>query len=121
LAFINWNSNQVTTQCTSVGLASTFEHTNWSWYQGFSFFVAGWSSYWVLLKTFISVWYWVKDCFWLVYDRYITGIETGIKLVEGWYYLKYLYNQTGTVSSFQTGRVLATSLDTWAHLLIDQY
>jgi hypothetical protein len=93
LAFINWNwnqPNQVTTQCTSVGLASTFEHTNCSWYQGFSFFIAGWSSYWVLLKTFISVWYWVKDCFWLVYDRYITGIETGIKLVEGRYYLKYL-------------------------------
>jgi hypothetical protein len=44
-----------------------------------------------LSTVFISVWYWIKDCFWLVYDRYIAGIETGIKLVEGWYYLKYLY------------------------------
>jgi len=31
-----------------------------------------------------------KTIFWLVYGRCITGLETGIKLVSGWYYLEYL-------------------------------
>ncbi len=31
-----------------------------------------------------------KTIFWLVYGRCITGLETGIKLVAGWYYLEYL-------------------------------
>jgi hypothetical protein len=48
--------------------------------------------------------------FQLGYGRYITGIETGMKLVEGgWYYLKYLpgwywYNKAGIVSA-RTGLV----------------
>jgi hypothetical protein len=49
--------------------------------------------YWVLQKTFIPICYryQIQDYFLAgIYGRCITGLETGIKLVAGWYYLKYL-------------------------------
>lgn len=51
-----------------------------------------------LLKLSYTVWSWYQahNCFWaVVYGRCRTNVETGIYLVEGWYYL----------SSYQIGRV----------------
>jgi hypothetical protein len=34
-----------------------------------------------------------KTSFWLVWDKYIPDIEINIKLVQGWYYLRYLLGE----------------------------
>jgi len=52
--------------------------------------ITAWSLYSVLLKNSIRPlsWYWVQDWYCPVWDRYIIGIETDIKLLQDWYYIR---------------------------------